>query len=265
MLPASNLYPASGRSDLAAKTGFRFGAKGTHTSRTMMLTELTAAFSAVAPDATREDFAAAIIEGNCLGKATTATRRLTNQRLGELYALDPAVPIFRVLRRLWAIDYVGHGLLALQCTIARDPLLAATVTPILSMRPGSDLQRDSIGEALRNVVGERLSDATLDKVIRNVSSSWAQSGHLVGRTFKRRALVCPTPGTVAFGLYLAHAAGFRGMQLFSSGWLSVLDTIPGGAMDMAVEAKRIGLIDLRISGEVIDLVLDRLDPAEGRT
>lgn len=260
MLPTPNLYPVSGPSDLIAKAGFRFGAKGTHTSRTMMLTELSAAFAAVSPDATRDDFAAAIIEGNCLGKATTATRRLTNQRLGELYALDPAVSIFRVLRRLWAIDYAGHALLALQCAIARDPLLAATVTPILSLRPGSDLQRDEIGVALRQVVGERLSDATLDKVIRNVSSSWAQSGHLVGRTFKKRALVRPTTGTVAFGLYLAHAAGFRGMQLFSSGWLSVLDTNPASAMDMAVEAKRSGLIDLRISGEVIDLVLDRLDP-----
>jgi hypothetical protein len=185
--------------------------------------------------------------------------------LSELYALDPAIPIFRVLRHVWAIDHAGHALLALECAIARDPLLAATVTPILSMRPGSDLQRDALGASLRQVVGERLSDATLDKVIRNVSSSWAQSGHLVGRTFKKRALVRPTPGTVAFGLYLAHAAGFRGSQLFSSGWLSMLDTIPASALDMAVEAKRMGLIDLRISGEVIDLVLDRLDPLEKRS
>jgi len=230
-----------------------------------MLTELSAAFAAVPEGATREDFAKAIIDGNCLGKATTATRRLTNQRLSELYALDPEVPIFRVLRRLWAADDAGRPLLALQCAIARDPLLAATVEPILSLRPGNDLQRDAIGAALREVVGDRLSDATIDKVIRNVSSSWAQSGHLVGRTFKKRAQVRPTPGTVAFGLYLGHAAGFRGMQLFSTAWLSVLDCIPASARDMAVEAKRAGLIDLRISGEVIDLVLDRLDPLERRS
>ena len=260
-----HIYPSSGPSDLAAKIGFRFGAKGTHTSRTMMLTELSAALAASSEGASREDFAAAIIEGNCLGKATTATRRLTNQRLSELYALDPDVPIFRVLRRLWAIDDAGRPLLALQCAIARDPLLAATVAPVLALSPGNDLHRDAIGAALREVVDDRLNDATLDKVIRNVSSSWAQSGHLVGRTFKKRALVRPTPGTVAFGLYLGHAAGFRGMQLFSTGWLSVLDCTPAGALEMAFEAKRIGLIDLRTSGEIVDLVLDRLDPLDRRS
>lgn len=230
-----------------------------------MLAELSAALAAVPQGATREHYSAEIIEGNCLGKATTATRRLTHQRLSELYALDPAVPIFRVLRHLWAADVAGRPLLALQCAVARDPLLAATVAPVLSLRPGSDLQRDAIGAALREVVCDRLSEATLDKVVRNVSSSWAQSGHFVGRTFKKRALVHPTPGTVAFGLYLGHAAGFRGMQLFSTGWLSLLDCTPASARDMAVEAKRIGLIDLRISGEVVDLVLDRLDYLERRS
>ena len=259
------LFPPSGATDLAGKVGFRSGAKGTHTSRTLMFSELTTVLAAAPEGAVRADYSAAIIEDNCLGKTTTATRRLTNQRLSELYALDPEVPIFRVLRHLWAVDDVGRPLLALQCAIARDPLLAATVTPVLSMRPGSDLQRDAIAAALREAVADRLSDDTIDKVVRNVSSSWAQSGHLVGRTFKKRALVSLTPATVAFGLYLGNAAGFRGMQLFSTGWLSVLDCTPASARDLAVEAKRMGLIDLRIAGEVVDLVLDRLDPAEGRS
>ena len=59
--------------------------------------------------------------------------------------------------------------------------------------------------------------------------------------------------------------GFRGPQLFSSGWLRVLDCTPTSARDMAVEAKRIGLIDLRVSGEIVDLVLDRLDPLAKRS
>lgn len=230
-----------------------------------MFSELSAALAAVPENGSREVFTAAIIDGNCLGKATGATRRLTNQRLSELYALDLDVPIYRVLRRLWSIDEPGRPLLALQCAIARDPLLAATATPILSMTAGSDLHRDGIALALRSVVGDRLSDATIEKVVRNVSSSWAQSGHLVGRTFKKRALVRATPATVTFGLYLGYAVGFRGMQLFSSGWLSVLDCSPTGARDIAVEAKRVGLIDLRVSGEIVDLVLDRLDPLGKRS
>lgn len=258
------LFPAAGLSDRAAKVGFRFGAKGTHTSRTMMLAELSAVLTATPGAASREDYAAAIIEGNCLGKTTTATRRLTNQRLGELYGLDLQIPLFRVLRRLWAADALGRPLLALQCAIARDPLLAVTVSSVLALPLGSQLQRDGLKAALQELVEERLNEATLDKVVRNIASTWAQAGHLVGRTFKKRALVQATPGSVAFGLYLGHAVGFRGSSLFATGWVSLLDCTPTSARDLAVEAKRIGLIDLRIAGEVVDLVLDRLDPGEGR-
>ena len=74
MASASPLFPSSGISDRAAKVGFRFGAKGTHTSRTMMFDELAAVLAAAPETASREDYAAAIVEGNCLGKATTATR-----------------------------------------------------------------------------------------------------------------------------------------------------------------------------------------------
>lgn len=230
-----------------------------------MLNELSTAFAAVPALDSRAEFSAAIIDDNCLGKATFATRRLTNQRLSELYALDRDVPIYRVLRHLWSLDEAARPLLALQCAIARDPLLAATATPILNMTPGSDLHRDGIVTALQTLVGDRLSDATIDKVVRNASSSWAQSGHLVGRTFKKRALVRATPATASFGLYLGYAAGFRGLQLFSTGWLSVLDCTPTSARDIAVEAKRGGLIDLRVSGEIVDLVLDRLDPLGKRS
>ncbi len=174
-----------------------------------MLAELAAVLAATPDAVSRDDYATAIIEGNCLGKSTTATRRLTNQRLGELYGLDPRSPLFRVLRRLWSADAVGRPLLALQCAIARDPLLAATVPPVLALSPGSELQRESVRAALHEIVDDRLNDATVEKVVRNAASSWAQAGHLVGRTFKKRALVRATPGSVAFGLYLGHAVGFR--------------------------------------------------------
>ncbi len=231
----------------------------------MMFDELAAVLAAAPEAVSRQDYATAIVEGNCLGKATTATRRLTNQRLGELYGLDPRIPLFRVLRRLWSVDAPGRPMLALQCALARDPLLAATVSPVLALAAGSDLQRDAIRVALKDAVDERLSEATLDKVIRNVASSWEQAGHLVGRTFKKRALVRATAGSVAFGLYLGHAVGFRGAPLFATGWLLLLDCTPAGVRDLALEAKRIGLIDLRIAGDVVDLALDRLDPAEGRS
>lgn len=258
------LFPTNGPRARAEEVGFRFGAIGTHTSRTMMLAELETVLDA-APKATkRADYAAAIIEGNCLSKATAATRRLSNQRLGELYGLDPDLPLFRVLRRLWSLDLDGRPLLALLAAIARDPLLSATCSAVIPLPPSGELQREPMKAALRASVGERLNESILEKVCRNAASSWTQSGHLEGRTFKKRCQVRATPAAAAFALYLAYAAGYRGSDLFSSGWLQLLDCDPGQARQLALEAKRIGLIDLRMAADVIELNIARLDPTAAR-
>ncbi len=251
-------------SSAAADVGFRFGAKGTHTSRTMMFEELRHVLDAAPSGARRADYAAAIIEGNCLSKPTAATRRLTNQRLGELYGLDPGIPLFRVLRRLWDIESEGHPLLALLAAIARDPLLAATCPAIIFLAPNAELQRDALKGALQSLVGSRLNDSTLEKVCRNAASTWTQSGHLEGRTFKKRRLVTARPATAAFAIYLAHAAGFRGAEIFSSAWLRVMDCNPSRARELALDAKRLSLIDLRMAGDVVELNLSRLDSQVAR-
>ncbi|MFA7307374.1 MAG: hypothetical protein WC026_11935 [Hyphomicrobium sp.] len=250
----------SGPTREAETLGFRFGAKGTHTSRTMMMQELSRVLEATNQDARRADYAAAIVDGNCLSKPTAATRRLSNQRLGELYGLDPMIPLFRVLRRLWDIGPDGRPLLALLAAIARDPLLAATCPAIVAMPVNSELQRDALKGALQTAVGDRLNDSTLEKVCRNAASTWAQSGHLEGRTFKKRRMVTPSPTAVTFAIYLAQAAGFRGAEIFSCGWLSVLDCDPSQARELALDAKRSGLLDLRMAGDVVELNLSRLDP-----
>jgi hypothetical protein len=108
------------------KLGFRWGEKGTHTSRTIMLAELQALLASCEPDAFRESYISAILNDNCLGKRTVATRRLSSQRLSELYALDPDVPLFRVMRRFWYGGGNGHPLLAMLLALARDPLLRAS-------------------------------------------------------------------------------------------------------------------------------------------
>lgn len=116
--------------------GFRWGQKGAHTSRTIMLDELRHLLAYCRPDATRDDYFAAIEEDNCLGKRTAATRRSSGQRLSELYALAPEVPLFRVMRRCWYADSTGQPLLALLLALSRDPLLRSTAPPILRMRAG---------------------------------------------------------------------------------------------------------------------------------
>jgi len=248
----------------AEKLGFRFGAKGTHASRTLMLSELEAVLAAVPGPADRAAYAAAVIENNCLEKPTASTRRISNQRLGELYALDPLVVLFRVLRSLWNVDPAARPLLAMLAALARDPLFMASVSPVLSQPAGVQIQRAPIRDALRKSVGERMNDDTLDKVVRNVSSSWAQAGHLRGRTFKFRQRVNAQPTAVAFALWLGNAAGFRGEELFTCGWIAALDCTATSARALALEAKRIGLIDLRTAGNVVEFGLDRLDPGLGR-
>lgn len=230
-----------------------------------MLSELTTLLEAVPLEASREEYAAAIIEGNCLSKRTLATRRLTNQRLGELYALDTDIALFRVLRRLWSADPKALPLLAILAAIARDPLLAASCAAVISLPMGAEFQRDPLKAALRSLVGPRLNDSVLEKTCRNIASSWTQSGHLGGRTIKRRQMVTPSASNAAYAAYLAHSAGYRGDAIFSSEWFSILDCDPSLGRHLALEAKRLGLLDLRISGQVVELNLARLDPLTARS
>jgi hypothetical protein len=238
--------------------GFRAGSKGTHTSRTMMLDELGALLGACPPDSPRSAYIAAAIDGNALGKRTVATRKLTLQRLSELYCLDPSEPLFRVLRHLWSRDRAGLPLLAILCSLSRDPLLRVTSAPVLSMRVGEELSRQVITDSLRSQVGDRLNDSTLDKVVRNVSSSWCQSGHLEGRVRKFRRRVQVTPGALTYAIVLGFLQGLRGTKLFDSEWTQVLDSSPGELRQLALEAKRLGYLDLKIAGEIIEIGLSSL-------
>jgi hypothetical protein len=224
-----------------------------------MLAELTTLLQTTSCFSDRAEYASAVIEGNCLAKRTISTRRLTNQRLGELYGLDPSIPLFRVLRKLWERDAPGRPLLAIQCAIARDPLLAATAPAILALALGTEFLREPMRAALREVAGDRFNERVLEKVLRNAASSWTQSGHLEGRALKKRRQVRPTAANAAFSLFLAHCAGFRGQELFSCGWMQLLDCSPSAARELSLNAKRLGLIDLRMAADVIELNLDRLN------
>jgi len=240
------------------KAGFRIGDKGMHTSRTIMFKELDLLFEDQEQGAPREAYVSAIIDQNCLGKHTVSTRKLTCQRLSELYGLDPSIPLFRILRYFWQVDETGRPLLALLSALARDPLLRVTSPPILQMNTGEELMRQKLTDALRQSVQNRLNNGTLDTVVRNTSSSWTQSGHLTGRVRKYRQKVNSTPIVTAYALVLGYILGARGSGLFKSLWAKVLDTPHEELVSLATDAKRLGFLDLSQAGGVVEVTFTRL-------
>jgi hypothetical protein len=137
--------------------------------------------------------------------------------------------------------------------------LRSTARSVLNLKEGEEFSRSTVEASLRVATEGRLNDQVLAKVVRNCASSWAQAGHLEGRTFKHRKRVTARYASVTMALAIGHAAGIRGDALFSGTWMRVLDVDPATARGVALEAKRAGLLDLRFSDQIVDLQLARLD------
>ena len=236
-----------------AAWGFRRGAKGTHSSRTIMLEELTLLFDAVPTNAGRAKYAVAVINDNCLGKRTAANRKHSLQRLVELYALDSRVILFRILKDLWRSHDSSRPIIALLLALARDPLLRSTVSAVINTPYNHEFARQSMLDAVSATVGDRFGIATLDKIVRNASSSWTQSGHLRGRGRKIRQPVETTPATTAYALLTGFALGRRGRRLLESPWVTILDTEPDGLLESASAAKNRGLLELKQAGSIVEV------------
>ena len=224
-----------------------------------MLSELRDLLESTTPTARREDYAGAIVDENILAKQTLATRQLTNQRLGELFGLSPDIPLFRALRVVWESDPDGLPLSALLVALARDPLLRLTAQSVLNLDIGQELVRTHLLADLRSGVGDRLSDSTVDKVARNTSSTWTQSGHLVGRVRKVRCRVQPSHGPVALAMWMGHCDGAGGAALLDSAWCRVLDHYGEGMIPLVLQAKQRGMLRATIGGGVIEIDASRLD------
>ncbi len=238
--------------------GFRYGDRGTQSSRTIMLEELSLLLAAVPGVVNRTQYAQAVLDDNCLGKRTVSTRKLSFKRLSELYGLNPVIPVFRILRDLWTMNQQSRSLLALLLALARDPLLRITATPVINTPFGKEFARQAMTDVLATETGRRFNESILDKIVRNASSSWTQSGHLKGRVRKFRQRVSPTPVSCTYALLLAYIQGGRGLALFDSPWARLLDTAPLEVRDFADDAKRLGLVDIKQSGSIIDISFPQL-------
>ena len=181
-----------------SRFGFRPGAGGAHTARTIMLAELTALLASVpGPEAGRAEYARAIVDENCLGKRSGKTRSLSLKHLVELYSLDPGELVFRALLYYWERDPEGRPLLALLCAVTRDSLLRESAAKILKNPEGALFTTADMEAFLEHKHPGRFSAATLTSTAQNLNASWVKSGHLRGVMRKLRVRPKATAGAAA--------------------------------------------------------------------
>jgi len=219
----------------------------------MMLAELRELLAASPINAKKEDYQQAILEGNVLGKPSTASRQRSFRYLRELYGLDRADESFRALRRLWDYDDGAQPLIALSSALVRDAALRGTAPAVLRAPVGAVVAADQLAAAVNDEYPNNYSPSIAHKIGRNAVSTWTQAGHLAGRAPKRRQRANPRPASVAYALYLADLEGGQGELLFESLPVLAQDAPTHALKELAREASRRGWLDYRSVGTVTEI------------
>jgi len=244
--------------EFAIAYGFVNGPGGTHTSRTVMVRELSLLLEPCAPDSGYSDYASAIIDHNVLLKHTASTRLRSLRALRELYGLRSDNVLFRAMRDLWMEEPEAQPTLALLCAVARDPLLRATGNAILSSPIGQVVPSTQLARAAAEAFPGHYNAATAAKIGRNAASSWTQAGYLEGHSTKIRTATTSQAVAVAYALLQGHLCGARGDALFDTFWIRLLDAPRHRLRDLAIAASQAGFIDLRQAGAVTEITFSYL-------
>ncbi len=245
-------------SPLPKKFGFLNEPYTVHTSRTLMLQELAELFRSSQPDTSIDEYSRLITESNVLAKPTLSSRKKTAKYISQLYSLDKNMAIFRVLRFFWERDSEGHSLMAALCAHARDSLLRTASDTVLSLPFGYELNLENLKETLEEKYPGRFSLKTLHSTVQNIASSYQQSGHLEGRRNKIRKRAKITPVAMTYALFLGYLNGYRGENLLSSIWSRLLDVPANQILELAHQAHKLGLMNFKKAGSVIDFGFDNL-------
>ena len=104
----------------------------------------------------------------------------------------------------------------------------------------------------------RFSPVTLASTTRNLLSTWTKSGHLLGKSGKRRSRAIATPGAVAYALLLGYLTDNRGKNLFATEYMNLLDCSTEQAIELAEEASRRGWIVFKRVGTVMEVLFPNL-------
>jgi hypothetical protein len=245
-------------SQLPEALGFREGATSVHTSRTMMLEELSLLLAKVGANGKAASYVQAVVDENALGKPTKTTRLRTAKRLEELYSLDPNCTLFRLLRHFWPADQAGRPMLAFLAAAARDPLLRATTPFVQGIAAGEPVRPEEIAGHLNEKYPKRFQASTALATAQRLASSWAQAGYLAGKVKKKRSRPTVTPVVAAFAVLLGYLCGLRGKLLLDSAWTRLLDRSPADFADLVIEASRQGWLNYKAAGSVVEITFPGL-------
>ncbi len=239
--------------------GFRLLSAGSHTSRTIMLDELELLLTQVNQNKSiYHDYQKAVIDDNCLHKRSDKNRELTLRDLKTLYGLDDGIALFRILKDLWLNEPHSLPLLAFLCAICRDSLLRETTPFVLRYSIGETVSREAVENNITKRYPDRFSPRTLCSTSQNINATWTQVGYLSGRVKKVREKISPTPAAVTYALILGYLSGFKGMALFETEYMSLLDSPKAVLFNLAEEASRKGWIYMKRLGDVVEINFDKL-------
>lgn len=234
---------------------------GAHTSRTMLLADLSSVLANCPAASSLAEYRSAIVDDNVAGKDSLSSRQRTFRYLRELYRLDSGDAPFRAMLRLWARDPQGRPQIALLMACANDQALSATSSGILSLSPGERATSEGLAEAVEREFPGSYSPSVRAKIGRNALSSWTQAGYLhrsSPRAPARRQPIDPSPGAVAMALVLGSAAGLTGERLFDTPHTALLDTSSATLHDRTHEGARKGWLEYRSRGMVTEVGLAAL-------
>ena len=119
----NTLRDQSAEGERKLSLGFSQARVGGHSARSMMFLEMLALVRAMPLAIEKQELASAIVDDNILDKPTHGSRVKSLRHLVELYGMDPAVALFRMLWALGHSDIASLSQLCLVCAYARDSQL----------------------------------------------------------------------------------------------------------------------------------------------
>jgi hypothetical protein len=251
----------------ASPTALGFADGGVISSRSIMLPELSALLAVAPPDADAQTYRRLAVEEDALHKASTANRLKTFNKLKLLYALNPAVPIFREFRRLSRLFPSEMPAMAGALAFAREPLLRACADMVLGTPVGTPLSRASFEAWVREHAAGRFSQTMYRSFSHNLYASFFQIGYLNEAVAKcrLRQRLDVRPASVAYAAFLDWLTGLNGLSLLQGSFSRTLELAKGEHLALLTTAGQLGLMRVANSGGVLHLDFTSwLQPGEAR-